>query len=233
MTESQPIWVKALLDNELTHADHRVFSYLLWRQGKNGSAWPSQETIAADLNLTDRSVRRSTKKLEEKGYIYVTRKESQGRGQCLAYSIPKGGQKSPPLGDKGGQESPPLGGKRRTKTTPKGGQESPPNTIQEHLQREGGRTQRFQKPTVDEVREYAKSIHYDLDAKYFVDYYEARGWMLKNTKMRDWRATIRNWRQRDEKEAGQSKSTPKPLERGPDGLTAIEQYRKKVGETKC
>ena len=54
---------------------------------------------------------------------------------------------------------------------------------------------RFIPPTVDEVKEYCDERGvYLIDPQQFVDYYEARGWMLtKNRRMVDWRAAVRTW----------------------------------------
>jgi len=58
-------------------------------------------------------------------------------------------------------------------------------------------TPSFKKPTPQEVAEYAKSISYDLDASYFVDYQDARGWKLKGGQLiKDWKAVIRTWKKR-------------------------------------
>ena len=53
---------------------------------------------------------------------------------------------------------------------------------------------KFQKPTVQEVEEYARSIDYTLNAKKFVSHYAANGWMRGKTKIRDWRAAVRYWK---------------------------------------
>lgn len=59
----------------------------------------------------------------------------------------------------------------------------------------------FRPPTVDEVRAYCAENGYDIDAEYFVDYYEQNGWMVGRNKMKSWQATVRNWARRD-KERG-------------------------------
>ena len=33
----------------------------------------------------------------------------------------------------------------------------------------------------------------DVDPERFVDFYEAKGWMVGKNKMKDWRAAVRNW----------------------------------------
>ncbi len=58
-------------------------------------------------------------------------------------------------------------------------------------------TQRqFEKPTAQQVFEYAKSLSFDLDGQSFVDYYEARGWSLGRSPMRSWQAAVRTWKTR-------------------------------------
>jgi len=54
---------------------------------------------------------------------------------------------------------------------------------------------RFQKPTSEEVSEYAKSIDFILDGQVFLDFYEARGWKYKGgVAMKDWKAAVRTWK---------------------------------------
>jgi len=56
----------------------------------------------------------------------------------------------------------------------------------------------FTPPTADQVREYCQEQGIEIDPEYFVDYYEARGWVLSTgTKMKNWKATVRNWGRRE------------------------------------
>jgi len=55
----------------------------------------------------------------------------------------------------------------------------------------------FVKPSVEQVRLYAKSIGYIFDAGRFIDYYESNGWMVGRTHMKDWKAAVRTWKGRD------------------------------------
>mgnify|MGYP001597274013 CR=1 FL=1 len=65
----------------------------------------------------------------------------------------------------------------------------------------------FEKPTAEEVKAYASEIGYDtLNSETFVDYYAANGWRVGKNPMKDWRATVRNWKARDEKQAGETLS---------------------------
>ena len=67
---------------------------------------------------------------------------------------------------------------------------------------ESGKRARFRAPTPAEVAEYAagyaayKNIDLDatdFDAERFCDFYAQKGWMIGKSRMKDWKATVRNW----------------------------------------
>lgn len=133
----RPIWVEALLDAEITAADYRVFTYLYWKQGKNGSAWPSQETMSNDLNISVRTVQMTIKRLEQRGYLHISRPEKQGRGQHLKYVIgngEKGRTEFHPLDTERVQPASPFTGKRAQNPARKGRNGLRTNTYKEHFQ---------------------------------------------------------------------------------------------------
>lgn len=51
---------------------------------------------------------------------------------------------------------------------------------------------RFTPPTVEEVAAYAAQRGSLVDAREFVDFYAAKGWMVGKTPMKDWKAACRN-----------------------------------------
>ena len=55
----------------------------------------------------------------------------------------------------------------------------------------------FKKPTLEEVKEYCKERNNNIDAEYFMDYYESKGWMIGKNKMKDWKASIRTWEKKE------------------------------------
>ena len=58
----------------------------------------------------------------------------------------------------------------------------------------------FRPPSVDEVREYCLERGNGIDAQAFVDFYESKGWMVGNNRMKDWKAAIRTWERRKKDE---------------------------------
>lgn len=66
-------------------------------------------------------------------------------------------------------------------------------------------------PTAAEVKSYADSIGYEIDADRFCDYYTENGWVKKDgMPIRDWRATVRSWQRRDKKKEEEEKKNEKP-----------------------
>lgn len=61
---------------------------------------------------------------------------------------------------------------------------------------------RFVPPSIEEVRAYCQERNNGIDASTFVDFYEARGWMVGKTHIRDWRAAVRTWEKRETMQKG-------------------------------
>ncbi len=57
----------------------------------------------------------------------------------------------------------------------------------------GQTAKRFIHPSIQDVEEYAKTEGLKVDARRFVDFYEAKGWMVGKNKMKNWQAAMRNW----------------------------------------
>lgn len=63
---------------------------------------------------------------------------------------------------------------------------------------------RFQKPSIDEIRQYCSSRNNSVDPEQFYNFYESKGWTIGKSPMKDWRAAVRTWEKR-EKEVPQRK----------------------------
>ena len=81
------------------------------------------------------------------------------------------------------------------------GKDSVGKVIEEEASPPPTRSKRFTPPTVDEVRAYCQERGNTVDPQRFVDYYSSNGWMVGRTKMKDWKAAVRTWEQKE----GQSK----------------------------
>ena len=98
---------------------------------------------------------------------------------------------------------------KRTSKTPSNGEsnDASKRASEEEVGRgikeeERGKKARFRAPSPAEVDEYARSYaaskdldldSTDFDPERFVDFYAQKGWMVGRTRMKDWRASVRNW----------------------------------------
>lgn len=57
---------------------------------------------------------------------------------------------------------------------------------------------RFSPPTIEEVEQYCSERHNGVDAQRFVDFYASKGWKVGQNPMKDWKACVRTWEQRDD-----------------------------------
>lgn len=79
------------------------------------------------------------------------------------------------------------------------------NDNNDNKKERGKKTSRFCPPAVNDVKGYMGEIQArGFTAEQFVDFYESKGWMVGKTKMKDWRAAVRQWKARHAAQA------PKP-----------------------
>lgn len=52
----------------------------------------------------------------------------------------------------------------------------------------------FVVPTAEQVTSYSQEIGYPMDGQAWCDSYAQKGWMIGKSKMKDWRAAVRNWK---------------------------------------
>ena len=98
------------------------------------------------------------------------------------------------------------------KCTSTGAESAPKKENNNKSENKGPSATRFSPPTVEQVRAYFRErgvppADAKTEADKFVDRYEANGWIVGKTKMKDWKAAARNWL-RNRKEWGQPAAQP-------------------------
>ncbi|MCP4127320.1 MAG: DUF4373 domain-containing protein [Gammaproteobacteria bacterium] len=58
----------------------------------------------------------------------------------------------------------------------------------------------FKRPTLEDLLGFISQHGYSVDAQQFVDHYNSNGWRVGKNAMKDWKACVRNWERRDEKD---------------------------------
>lgn len=80
---------------------------------------------------------------------------------------------------------------------------------------------RFTPPTTTQVQDYIAEKQLDVDAEQFIDYYKAKGWMVGNNQMCDWKAVLRNWNRQEKRH--QEKQGGKRNEKGDNNNGKMER----------
>jgi hypothetical protein len=57
----------------------------------------------------------------------------------------------------------------------------------------------FKKPTIDEIALYMEERNMNNVSQRFYDFYESKGWMIGKNKMKDWKASVRTWEDKNKK----------------------------------
>lgn len=52
---------------------------------------------------------------------------------------------------------------------------------------------KFIPPTAEEAEAYAQERQNGINGQYFVDFYQSKNWKVGNSKMIDWKASMRTW----------------------------------------
>jgi hypothetical protein len=177
-------------DKTLSTLDRNVYIEIAAMGNGKKDCWPSNRTIGDMLGVHRNTVGASINKLSRLGHISIYHHGTQ-RHIVLPIN-PKVEGINPKVE---GYQSYDVGGINPTIEQKK--KEDKKNKIR--------RTHTvFVVPSLEELKAYGKEIEYPtFDAGQFIDYYEAKGWLVGNVKMKDWRATVRNWKRRDE-------ANPKP-----------------------
>ena len=56
---------------------------------------------------------------------------------------------------------------------------------------------RFVPPSLQEIEDYCIERKNNVDAQKFFDFYTSKNWMVGSNKMKDWKASVRTWENRD------------------------------------
>ena len=68
---------------------------------------------------------------------------------------------------------------------------------------------RFQKPTIEEIRQYCLEKGYNVDAEQFFNFYESKGWVVGKSPMKNWRAAVCTWNKREKEVAPRKRESRK------------------------
>lgn len=161
----------------------------------------SVKGIAALFMDGETSIRNALLELEECGYLSREQVRAEGKFGKSVYTITDSLKAEKPRVENPMTDNPMT--------------EKPSQYNTKELNTNKSNTKRFIPPSVEDVREYIAEKGYHVDAERFIDYYTSNGWMVGKNRMKDWKATVRNWERNSDKnrsnESGAQK-TPEPSE---------------------
>ena len=82
--------MRFLYEMELPHRAVAVYQYLFFRADREGQCWPAVPTIAKDLKLSEKTVRRSIKDLQKADLIETEQRYRRSGGKSsLLFRVKK------------------------------------------------------------------------------------------------------------------------------------------------
>jgi hypothetical protein len=208
---------RAIAQMNLSIGPKAVLNALNVRSNAAGECWPSHETIARDIGSSGRSVRTYLGELMDKQFVEMVRGGGRGVSNRYRLKLPAENAETvagfpDPEGEGNPEESAgfPGGGSVVNAENPALNAENPAlnaenpalnaETVSAYPPRSPqkpskGARNKFQKPTVEQVRQFAETANLPVvEAEAFCDYFDSNGWRVGGrSPMKDWQAAFRNW----------------------------------------
>ena len=157
------------------------------------------------------SLRNAINELEEYGYLIIDKKRDEKGHFTAIYKIIENPNEKTESGKTESEN--PTRENRHGKTE----SENPTllntniqstNLKSTNIQSTKRESKRFIIPTLEEIQNYCNERQNKINPEYFLDYYTARDWKFNNGgKMKDWKATIRNWERLEKNREQQNKKS--------------------------
>lgn len=187
---------------------HRLMAYA------NQFGWKREFSITntrllLDLSISKSALDRERNLLVQKGLI--TYKKGTGN-QCGLYSMVSiASQNLINFGTQTGHKPDTVWDTNRTQSDTQTEPLNKPNDTKQNKKEKGTLTstpkEKFVEPSVEEVRAYCMERKNGVDAQRFVDFYAATGWYRGKNKIKDWKAAVRTWEQREKEREGTERTT--------------------------
>lgn len=192
-----PLWLHLLLN--ANHTDR-------WQNGilvKRGQVLTGRKQLAKELNFSEQTVRTCLNRLKSTNEITI---ESTNRFSLITlinwdkYQLSDGltnQQINQQINQQVTSNQPATNQQVTTNNNVKNDKNLKKEKEKEIYKEKEREKSSFQKPTLEELDEYSKSIGFELDSQAFLDFYDSKGWMIGKNKMKDWKAAVRTWKRQD------------------------------------
>lgn len=184
------IWVYLLLN--ATHDNLDAIFNGVRITLKPGQLITGRKSISNDLNVDESKVRRVLNLFEKDQQISRQRSNKNSLITILKWSLYQGS-------DQQNEQQPtnnrPTSDQQVTTNKNEKNDNNEKNDKNTNLNKKD--VVRFKKPNLDEIIKYIREENLRVDENVFFDYYESNGWVVGKNKMKDWKATLRNWNRKN------------------------------------
>lgn len=198
-----------MLDLPLSLVETAVYAMVYgFSQDGESTFKGSLSYVARKVKSSKDTARRALRKLEELGYIERIVVPVNGV-EFNTYKVADGGCTM-------------LGGIANCKG---GGSKMLPNNKEynKDINTHSNKGNAFVCPSPPEVEAYCRERGNAVNAEAFIAYYESNGWMIGKNRMKDWKAAVRTWEQRDRMAKPQVARKAQPRESNRQRLDRIAQ----------
>ena len=217
--------------NELGLSGAELIIYAViygFSQADNTWCTASQAYIAAWAGVSTRAMISAVNRLEEKGYVIRVKSTCKKGFQCVYKAVRPSQNETESDVKKLHIRCEETSHNNIEDNIDNNIEDIKENIIKENSESEADfvpkssepkkKREKFIKPTVEEIKAYCQERKNSIDAEYFFDHYESKGWKVGKNPMKDWKAAVRNW---ERNEYGNGYSYGK---RGSDPFDVRNQY---------
>lgn len=171
---------------------------------RRGEIVTTASLLAGICHCNERTVRRYLQSLEDSGEIQAERSGNWTKIRIVNYEKYQGtAENAEGSGQRSGHRSGQRSGQRVGQNARTLDESHPYIDDKKKEERRNGY---MANPTLDQIREYVYTENLMVDPDKFFDYYESQGWKLSNgNKMKDWKASCRNWHRKEVEKMNQEK----------------------------
>lgn len=204
--EFKGVWIPKdiWLCKELSALDRVMLAEISSLDGEEHHCTASNEYFSEFCGVGIATITRSISRLRDLGYIEISMAEGRYRIISVLDDCP-GIRNEHHQNDYPNQNDEAAQSKRLAINIDNNKKEELPNGNSKKEKPNSTNSSRFTPPTVEEVSAYCKERSNGIDPEHFIDFYASKGWYVGRSKMKDWKAAVRNWEHKHKTEQAKAK----------------------------
>jgi len=191
-------WVQIVKKSDLpANAKYLALYLSTFMNAEHDIAWPSLRRISDETSMALSTVQKYLSALDQEKYLV---KRSAAHAVKTKSGVQMQNEYTINIPEKVYRETiqqligVPTDGLRCTDSREKVYREPVPNNNKNNNRSNNGR---FTPPSLEQVSKYCRDENKGVDPEQFVNFYEAKGWMIGKNKMKSWKHAIATWEKRN------------------------------------